>query len=474
MWARWLESYPELSLLDLDIGVGQAELRALRHVTKLSYWLLTPEEKLLYRALRLLGENRIEDAAAQLASLGEEHALLPDLHLLAGALQLHYGRLEAACAHFERCYGAAVDPGLALRRIQPCLRLLLRISPCVLLPLYPGSFAAACCLAATYLALGRAGDALQVAQEMTDAWGLYDEAKLLAGRAYIMRNDPARAESVLSVDEDTQHDALELGRGLYLAYAHFQLEEYRSAARALTPMLKTVKQANPHLLARARLLLAECYERSGLTLSALRESAQVAPGDVPGDVAREMLAREERWIVDLGGMSNREIERLTHADTYQAYLPDAPRGVRKAGPLEITRDPLKKLKPRAASWLKRQKELREIERVKAAVARGETVLLDNMTPLSAEGREVKSAVRAAEQWWPSRRQALQQAASSARERLAHTDPAATGHLRFDWQGQREEPVQLLIGEKRMAFLSAALTAVILLGLGLWLLRSCVY
>jgi hypothetical protein len=455
-----------LSLLDLDIGVGQTESRALRHVTPYNAWLLTGEEQLLVRALRLIAANRAGEAASLLGSLAEAGALLPDLHLLAGALELAEGRLDAACAHFQRCYGAAVDPGLALRRLQPSLRFLLRIEPCVLLPLYPSGFAAACCLAATLLALGQTGEALQVAQEMTDAWGLYDEAKLLAGRARLARGEPEQAAAVLATEEDTQHDALELGRGLYLAYAHFQLGEYRTAARVLTPKLATIKQANPHLLARARLLLAECYERNGLLLHALRESAQVAPGDVPGDVAREMLAREERWIVDLAGMSNREVEQLTRADAYQAYLPDVPRQAMQAGPLAVSRDPLKQLKPRAASWLKQQEELRQIDRVKASVARGETVLLENMAPLTAEAREVKSAIRQAEQWWPARRQVLQQAASSARERLAHLDPAATGHLRFDWQGQREEPGQPLAGEKRAAFLSVALAAVVLLWLGL--------
>lgn len=474
MWARWLESYPELSLLDLDIGVGQSESRALKHIKPYMYYLLPGEEQLLYRALSLLADNRPGEAAAHLGGLTEVSALLPDLHLLAGALELAEGRLEAAESHFMRCYGTGAEPGLAIRRLQPGLRFLLRISPCVLLPLYPSSFAAACCYSAALLALGRPGEALEIAQEMTETWGLYDEAKLLAGRAHIMRGEYERAASILAVEEDTQHDALELARGLYLAYAHFMLEEYRSAARVLTPMLRTIKQANPHLLARARLLLAECYERNGLIMNALRESAQIAPGEVPGDVAREMLAREERWIIDLGGMTNREIEKLTRADAYQAYLPDAPREVMQAGLLETSRDPLKKLKPRSASWLKQQEELRQIDRVKASVARGETVLLENTIPLTAEAREVKAAIAKAEHWWPARRQALQQAATSARTRLAMPEPSQTGHLRFDWQGQREEPEQKLAGEKRVALLSVATAAVVLIWLCLWLLRTCVY
>ncbi len=454
--------------------MGLSEARALKHIKPWMFYLLPGEEQLLYSALHLLGENRFDEAASRLGGLADASALLPDLHLLAGALELSAGRLEAANAHFMRCYGADAEPGLAIRRLQPGLRLLLRISPCVLIPLYPSAFAVACCYAATLLALNQPGEALQVTEEMTQAWGLYDEAKLLAGRAHIMRGDYERAASILAVEEDTQHDALELDRGVHLAYAHFMLEEYRSAARVLTPLLRTIKQANPHLLARARLLLAECYERNGLLLNALRESAQVAPGEIPGHVAREVLAREERWIVELSGMTNREIEKLTRADAYQAYLPDAPRAVMQAGLLETSRDPLKNLKPRAPSWLKQQEELRQIERVKASVARGETVLLENAVPLTAEAREVKTAIHQAEQWWPARRQVLEQAASSARERLAQTDPAATGHLRFDWQGQREEPGQMLAGEKRIAFLSVALTAVVIIWLGLWVLRSCVY
>jgi hypothetical protein len=474
VWARWLTSYPDLSLLDLDIGVGHSEARAFKHVTRLTSLLFTGEERRLYRALSLLMEQRFEEVSALLAPVTELGSLLPDLHLLAGALELHYGRLEAASAHFERCYGRTPEPGNAIRRLCPNLRLLLRISPCGLVPLYPSAFAVSACYAAALLAREQAGDALQIVDEMRAAWGLYDEAKLLAGRAYLLRGEAEKALAALRTEEDTQHDALELSRGVFLAYAHYLREEYRNAARVLVPMLKTIKQANPHLLARARLLLAECFERSGLLLNALRESAQVVPGDVPGDVAREMLAREERWVVELGTLSNFEVEQLAKADTYQAYLPDAPRQVAKMGLLETSRDPLKKLRPKAASWLKQQDELRQIERVKASVARGETVMLANTVPLSAEGREIKTAITLAEQWWPSRRQALQQAAASARERLALTDPAATGHLRFDWQGQREEPGQMLAGEKRAAFLSVAALAVVLLWLGLWLLRSCVY
>ena len=474
MWDRWLSSYPELDLLELDIGVGRSESRALHGLAWGVPYFMPPDERTLLRCLRLLADDNYAEAAAIADEYARGGCLLPDLPLLAGALHLHYGRISPAVAVLEHSFLARAEPGLAIRRLYPGLRLLLRISPCVLLPLYPNAFAAHALFATALLLEGQVGAALDVVREMSARWGLHDEAKLLAGVIHLARDEPEQAIAALASPEDTQHDSLELARGLHLALAHYRLGEYRNAARVLVPMLLTIKQANMHLQARARLLLAECYERNGMVFAALKESAQVVAAALPGDIAGEVLAREERWVVELASLGNHELEQLARADTYQIYMPDEPRDTKRYSALDVSRDPLKKLVPKAASWRQRQEEKRQFDRIRAAYARGDTVELDNRKELSPQARELKAKVAAAQGWWPSRRDVLEQARSRARERLAIADPRTTGHLRFDWAGQRAAPAHRLTGEQRFAMLSVVTTSVLLIALALWIIRSCVY
>jgi hypothetical protein len=307
---------------------------------------------------------------------------------------------------------------------------------------------------------------------MRKEWGLNDEVKLLAGQIQLDRGQTEQAIEILTAAEETQRDAVELARCLYLAYAHFEREEYRSAARALTSALRTVREVNPHLHARARLLLAELYERNGLTLSALRESARVMPDEVPGDIAQAMLEREERWVTQLSYLKDGEIERMAHADDYQMYIPDTPTPKAAYSPLSTSRDPVKGLKPKAQSWLKRQQEERRIAEYRTAVARGESVRPQESTQLSGAALDVRSRIGAVHKWWPARRQILEDA--RPRERLARQEATAVGHLRFDFCGAPSEEHYLLAGEKRANVLGVMAGSIGLAALGLCLVRSCVY
>lgn len=472
MWNRWLNSYPELSLLDLDVGRGQREQRALQHSGLLVHVLMPYDEKVLQLCLSRLVEHDAISAAALAAREADKGALLPDIHLLAGAFHLAEGRLADAADQLQRCYQTEPEPGLALRRLLPSLRFLVRLAPCLLVPVYPGAYGAALLYAITLTRSGQSGEALEVMREMVSRWGLFDELKLLSGQIYLERGQLDQAVKALAVSEQTERDALEVSRALYLAYAHYQLEEYRSAARALAPALHVVSDVNVHLFARARLMLAELYERNGLLLNALRESGRVEPNEVPAEVAATMLAREERWVAELGLLSNAEIERLAHADSYQLYIPDQAKPRAAYSPLDTSRNVAKQLKPVAMSWIKRRQEQRIIDEYREALARGETVKPPGDRGLTAAGGEMKSRIAAAERWWVSRRQELSQARPS--EKLARQDPTTVGHLRFDFCGWRNAPANKLVGEKRVHMLTALAVASLLIFLCLWVLQTCVY
>lgn len=472
MWDRWLNSYPELQLLDLDVGRGQREQRVLQHSGLLTHLLMPYDEKVLQLCLTRMVEHDAISAAALVIREAQKGALLPDIHLLAGAFHLSESRLEDAAEQLQRCYQAEPEPGLAIRRLLPSLRFLVRLAPCVLLPLYPNAYGAALMYALTLARSGQGGDALEVLREMVSRWGLFDELKLLGGMIHLERGNLDQAIKALSVSEQTERDALELSRAIYLAYAHFKREEYRSAARALAPVMHVVRDVNPHLHARARLLLAELYERNGLLLDALRESGRVEPNEVPGDIAAAMLAREERWLAELTLLSNAEIERLANADAYQLYIPDVAKPKASYSPLDTSRNVGKQLKPRSMSWIKRREEQRQISEYRAALARGESVEPPGATSLTGAGAELKSRIAAAERWWAGRRQALMEARPS--ERLARLDPATVGHLRFDFCGSRQPPDRKLTGETRLRLLSVMAGASLLIFVSLWLLQTCVY
>ncbi|MCH7471523.1 hypothetical protein IIA79_01025 [bacterium] len=472
MWTRWLASFPELQLLDLDIGRSQHEERALHGLSPLYRAFLSPDEKPLYECLRFLVD---EDAlSAEAVAVGESSrgTLLPDMHLLAGAFHLTAGRLSAAVDALEKCQQKEQLPGPSTRRLCPSLRMLLRASPCLLLPLYPNAWSASLMYAVALWLSGSDAAALEVLREMSEQWGISDELRLVAGQIYLKRGELERAVRALNVPGPTTRDALEIGRCLYLAYAHYRGGEYRSAARCLVPPLRLAAHINPHLHARSQLLLAECYERCGLELAALRESGRVKPDEVPGDVAVVMHEREQRWITKLGALSNSEIEQMTRGSLYQASLPDETSAANDVNPLDTTRDPLKGMRPQALSWLRRREEVRQITALRAAADRGEQVAPPKEKPLSQDGQETKLRIAAAQRWWPARSQSLKEAAPSMH--LARVDAKDVRHLRFDFSGTRVAPDYQLKGEKRAKLFTAASTAVFLIGLGLWLLRSCVF
>jgi len=472
VWQRWLNSFPELQLLDLDIGRGRPELRSLAVLPPLAVALMLHDERALRSIISHLIAGDFVNAAELAQRESDGGSLLPDVHLLAGACRLAEGRLADAAESLRKCYQSDPPPGAAARRLCPTLRLLLRLSPCLLLPLYPNSYGAGMLYAVALWRSCQLGEALEVAREMTSQWGLNDELKLLAGQMQIERGELEQAIQTLSASEETQHDSVELARCFYLAYAHYLREEYRSAARALIGAIRTVQEVNPHLHARARLLLAELYERNGLPLPALRESGHVLPEEVPGDVAHTVLEREERWVTQLGLLSDSEIEHMAHADDYQMYIPDIATPRAAYSPLDTTRDPMKNLAPRERSWLKRQAEERRIADYRAAAARGETIRPRDVTALSGAALDFRSRVTAAQRWWPSRRQALEEA--QPRERLARQEASQVAQLTFDFCGLKEEIQFMLAGEKRAAMLGVMVTAIVFIGLGLWILRSCVY
>lgn len=471
VWERWLNSYPELRLLDLDVGRGLQESRTLHNAGPLTHLLMPHDEKVLVHCLTRLADHDAQAAAGLTIRQAERGALLPDLDLLAGAFCLAEGRLDEAVDRLAQCYQTEPEPGLAIRRMYPSLRLLLRVTPCVLLPLYPNAYGAEVMYAVALWRAGQGAEALEVLKDMVGRWGLFDELRLIGGIIHLERGNVDRAIGALTVGEITERDAMELTRSMYLAYAHFKREEFRSAGRALMPALQTVTDVNPHLRARCLLLLAELYERNGLLLNALRESGRVQPEEVPGEVAAQMLAREERWLTELALLSPVELERLARADTYQVYVPDAVQPKSVSSPLDTSRDPGRGLRPREMSWLKRQAEQREIRAYRAAVARGETITLKGERGLSAAGAEIKTRIAAAERWWPGRRQALQEA--RPQESLAHHDPLEVGHLRFDFCGSRRAPRKVLQGEKRARAVAGLAWASLLIFLGLWLLQTCV-
>jgi hypothetical protein len=472
MWQRWMASYPDLELLDLDVGRGKDEFRNRRALHWLSAWLMPGDERALVGCLNALAHNDLTGASLIAEREARGYVLLLDLHMLAGAFLLSQGRCAEAVIPLERCFKSDKPTGYATRRLYPGLRILLRISPCLLMPLYPSPYAAALMYAVALWHSGALAEALDALRDMVTLWGPYDELKLVVGQIHLQRGETEKALSVLAAQDTVERDALELARCMYEAYAHYQLDEYRSAARVLGGAVKTSSEINPLLMARARLLLAECCERNGLLLDALRESAHVAADEVPGEISALMLEREERWVTELGLLGNVEVERLARADNYQVYLPDRTESVSDYSPLDTTRDPLKKLQPKEASWLKRQAEERKIAALHARAARGETVsqLVDH--PLTALGRETRQSINTAQRWWPSRRAELSVAAP--RERLAKPSALDVGHVRFDFCGERETDPYMFVGEKRSAMLLAIGGVALFIALVLWMLRSCVY
>jgi len=472
VWEQWFNSYPDLKLLDLDVGRGQSPNRAIHHDAALTQLLMPHDERVLQQSLTRLADQDEVSAAALIIQEAAAGALLPDVFFLAGVFQIAEGNFDEAVRMLGRCQGASPEPGLAIRRIVPTLRFLIRVTPCVLLPLYPNAYGAELLHTIALWRTGALAESLEVLRDMISKWGLHDELRLVGGIIHLEQGNYDRAVKALSVGEQTERDALELSRAMYLAWAHYKREEFRSGARSLISALRLVTDVNPHLLARARQLLAELYERNGMLLHALRESGRCRPADLPGEIAAEVLNREERWVTDLGMLTGPEVERMARADDYQVYVPDAIQQKSPYSSLDTTRDPVKNLKPKEMSWIKRREEEREIAAYKSAVARGATVKKPGSTGLSDAGLDIRDRIDKAERWWPGRRQMLSEARPNPW--LAISDPTQTGHLRFDFCGGRRAPANPLTGEKRQRLLYAMAGASLLIFLVLWLLQTCVY
>lgn len=465
-----MQSYPELDFLNVDASNHAETRRQLHQIGMLAEMLLTYDEKQVFRCLSDLVAGDETAAAERAVSAARRGALRPDIYLLAGAFQLAYGQLTDAADSLRRCFDVDPEPGMMIRRLCPWLRIQLRIAPCVLLPVYPNAYGVTMMYAIALWRSGAEGEALEVMRYAVDTWGVNDEIRVIAGGIHLQRHDWERAVKALKTPEVTEQDSLELMRAMNLAWGSMQLEEYRKGARELIAALGMVKADNAALKARARQVLAGCYEHAGLLLDALRESGRVKPHDLPGYMADWVLAREERWVAELGLLTERELERMARADAYQMYVPEQVKERTLFSKLDTSRQVVEKLKPTAKSWRDRQVQERQINRIKAAAARGESVSLPGVSRLSDAAQDLKIRIGKAGMWWPSRRDALSRVRGN--DYLARENPASVGHARYDYIGTREPPHYRLAGEKRAALLSwlaLASVGIFILLLGL---RSC--
>ncbi|MCC7479038.1 hypothetical protein IT575_11350 [bacterium] len=479
MLERWLASYPELELLDLDIKPGRAQQRETARLFPLSRFMLSPSERALISCLELLASG---DAVRASYIAYEQHrggTLLPDLDLLAGCFMLADGQAAQALEPLAKVYRQILDeesplpsPGLASRRLFPGLRILARVCPVLLLPLYPNEYAVGVLYAMALMHTDQHSAALEVLRELAKEFGLNDELKLLGGMCHLSREDVNAALSALSAPEHSQHDSVEYARCLYLAWASLKAGKVRSAIRELQPAVTLTADVNPHLHARAALLLAECYGQQGQALNALRVSGRVQVDEVPGYVAAEMLSREQEWLEKLSDLGSFELERLARSDGFSLEASVEEQTILVSHKLDVHRNPLDELRPTEMSWVKRREETAQIEQLKDAHARGLPLPKLKERSLSHEARELKLAILRAEQWWPGRREALSSAA--ARMRLAQESPLAVGHVRFDFCGERPAPHYWLQGERRAQLAASVAGAAVLIGIGLSVMRGLLY
>lgn len=365
--------------------------------------------------------------------------------------------------------------GEKIRRIYPGLRILLRISPCVLLPVQPNDYGAGLMLSVALRNQGELGAALEQVRELIGRYGTNDELRLLGAQLLIRRGEIDRAIKALHGVPAHEEDAVALDTALMLAYAMREREQYQEAARLLTKAVRSIRATNPHLQARCKLLLAEFYDRCELPFEALAISSEVSAKVMPPAVARAQLQREDRWLTEVLHMSHSELERMARVNTYMMYIPDSSEfnDPNKVSKLSIHRDPVASLKTREMSWFRRRADERRISEYKAAVARGENQRPPIENPLSGEGLQLKARVRQAEQWWPGRSQALQ-AAQLSGEGLCISDPTQVGHALFDFCSWHEGSTKLLEAEFRARLLSGFGTAALIIALVLYILRLGIY
>ena len=473
MWENWLFSNPELSLITLDVGRGLSENRSRNHVTRLVEFLMPYDEKQILRCLDLLANGESRQAAGVISAASRAGSLLPDTHLLAGAFALATGNCDHAVPPLELCSKDSENCGESIRRIYPGLRFLVRITPCVLLPVHPNDYGAGIMLAVALQNSGEYGAALECIRELISQHGMTDELRLMGGYLLLRRNEIDRLLKAMRGARPLEEDAVALDHALVLAYALREQEQYREAARVLTPAVRSIRGVNQHLQARCKLLLAELYDRCEMPFEALALSSEVPAEVMPPAVARSQQQREERWLTEVSHMSGAELERMARANPYMMYVPDASEfsDEKRVSKLDIHRDPVAALKTREMSWLRRKADEHRIAEVRSAAARGETVAGMNDDRLSSEGRSFRQRVRQAEQWWPGRSQDLGIALTGMDGLQAAAD---TGHALFDFCSYHDSSQRLLEGEQRARLVSAFGGAVLGIGIVMMILRLVVY
>jgi tetratricopeptide (TPR) repeat protein len=486
MWQEWLATFPEMQLLSLDIGGGGPERRWAHPIPLLAQRLLSPVEGALVEALALLAVDNFSGcglACRRSLELGIKH---PDLLLVASACALHEGRCEEAREFLAEVYlrvqggeeprlsGPLQDTdsgiiGVGIRRLYPALRFVVRITPAQLLPVHPSPYGAALLYAVALNACGERQNALSVLREMAAQFGLHDELRIMAAGIHLAEGNLDAAYGSLVHSECAHQDALEFTRSFYLAYCLERLGKPRQAAQELGRALRTIQGVNPQTEARARLLAAELYHRSGLPLDALRESGSVDAEQLPQPIAAEVLRQEEAWLAELEGLPAAELERLAKADVFQAYIPDPAEATRATRKLDISRDPLSQIARPGMSWAEQQRHEQQLVEARAAMERGEVAVMA-LPKLSPEAADIQRRIVKASEWWPQRRNELLMALP--RPELLMTDSAHSGHLRFDYRGRRELEFTPLQGEHRAAEIVRWAGIVALLGVVLVAVRTC--
>jgi tetratricopeptide (TPR) repeat protein len=475
---RWLLTCPELDHVALDVAPGRPLGAARSPVPQLALRLCNPEEKLLLACLDGIAAGN-QAAALEAALQGpSEGGQFPDLHLLAGALLLAEGRAEEALAPLQKAYLIAMAPesergnaeplGHPARRLYPFLRILLRIAPSQLLPLYVDGYCAALLYAVALGHTGSTGEALEVLRDCVKEFGMQDELRVIGGQLHLARGDLDMAATALAEPPQTQHDALDLTRTVFLALVEMQRGQLRSAVRQLRPAVLHPGSANPQTQARARLVLAQAYAQAGLPLEALRHSGVVPAEQLPQFVADWVAQQEAQWVREAGELRELEVERMARADAVTLHIPETDDVLKlESRKLEIARNPLDELKPTEMSWARRREQEQQIGEIKAAVARGEQVTLGEPV-YSTEARKFLAGVKRMQQWWPERQQALRLAGPDSLAR----DPRATAHVRFDFRGTRSAPLYSLPCERRLALLAWAGGASAVILVVLLFLRAC--
>jgi hypothetical protein len=475
---QWLSSCPELELIALDIAPGRADDR---RTVALSPWALRfaggAEHALLKCLENIAYGNNARALDAALAARGEAREF-PDLHLLAGALLLAAGQSAAATEPLRSAYDVAFaeggqrhsEPlGSPTRRLYPQLRLLLRLAPTQLLPLYPDSYAAGLMLATALRFSGHSSDALDVLREVGAEFGYNDELRLVAAQILLQCRDADKAAEVIAESQAAERDALDLVRATYLALAHLQQGDLRAAAHALRASVLHTEDANPQTQARARLTLAQIYGRAGIPLEALRHSALLAAAELPADVARWLSVQEAEWVNQLAQLDPLALEQQARADLVTLHIPT------REEVLDLddkrvhvgSRDPLADLRATEMSWVKRREEEQQIDKLRSAAARGHAVSLG--TPqLSPAAKALRRSIEQAQEWWQTRPGEL---LLSGGPELARPCPDCA-HLRFDLRGNRAAPVYNLPGERRLERVSWVVTAALVILLALTVLRAC--